>query len=878
MVTKSAVVGIDLGTSESYVAFVGKGMVQNEVSKRATSTLVGFTDRERLLGDSALAQIKSNAKNTCRNFKHLLGRKVDASDLHKESFWSTSKLTTAEDGFAGYDVSYKGEPRVFSAVQCTAMYLTKLREITEKWCQARVADVVISVPSYFSDVQRQALMDSAKIAGLSVLRVMNEHTATALAYGIYRSNDFDPEKPLTVAFCSMGHALFSVCIVQFVRGKLTVLCEKTELVGGRDMDECLMREFAAQFNKKVGCDPLSNKKAAFKLEDAVTKTKKILSANSEAGLSVECLMEDEDFGSQMTRADFERMCEPAINKTRAVLESVIAECKVPVEQIDSVEIVGGASRVPWVKRVCSEAFGGKDLSTTMNQEESVARGCALQAAILSPLYKVREFKVEEFSPFPINVGYMGSAADSSAAKEEEDGDTQMAGGEGEYKTTTVFPASSPMNVLKLMTFYRSGPFDLKAEFADEKQLLPGTPKELGSFRIELPPQTEPKKVKVKARLTLHGTLSLESAQLVEEEEYEETVKEKRELPPDPEEPPPPPPAEGEAAAPEPEATEAPAPAPEADGDVPMTDQQQAGENTEGKEQENGEVEGEKKEAEPKVPEKKEPEKKYEWVDVVKKKKRTKKTDLTITATGRPGLGDDVVQKRMDEEFAMQSEMRLIIETDEKRNDVESYIFTMRDKVSEGNEYGPYISPADREAFCSALTAAEDWLYDNPDSTKAQYIDKLEDLKITGDPVVWRFKETGMRADWVAAVTGTVSNYRKAAENPGEKYGHISPDKLGKIVTACTELEKWLNDMKAKQESVPMYEKPVLICADMEKKNQELAKMADEIFKEPKPPPPKPEKKEEPPKEEEQKKEEENPKEEEKAPEQAPDDAQNMDVD
>jgi len=905
MVTKSAVIGIDLGTADSYVAFVGKGIVdvvQNEVSKRATPTLVGFTDRERLLGDSALAQIKSNAKNTCRNFKHLLGRKLEAPDLQKETFWSTSRLADAEDGSPGYDVTFKGEQRVFSATQVSAMFLTKLREITEKWCQAKVADVVISVPSYFADVQRQAVMDAAKIAGLSVLRIMNEHTATALAYGIYRSNDFDPEKPMTVAFCSMGHALFSVAIVQFVRGKLTVLYEKSALVGGRDMDELLIREFAAQFQKKHGCDPLSSKKAAFKLEDAVTKTKKILSANWEAGCTVECLMEDEDFSSQITRADFEKMCEPAMAKVKGILEEVVAESKVPLESIDSVEIVGGSSRVPWVKKVCSEAFGGKDLSTTMNQEESVARGCALQAAILSPLYKVREFKVEDSSPFPVSIGWQGSAADAAAAK-EEDGDTPMGGGadvagEGEFKTATVFPPHSVMNVVKLLTFWRANPFDIKAEFAEGAPLLPLTPKELGTFRVELPPQDEPKKVKVKAKLTLHGTFSIETAQLVEEEEYEETVKEKRELPPDPEEA-------------EKEGEEAEGPKEEADGDspmaedgeeekpeevkakseeeeqpeadAPMPDKEEVSENKENqenKEPEDAEVaDEEKKETNGKPHKKKAPEKRYEWVDVVKKKKRTKKTDLTVAAQGRPGLNDNTVSKRMDEEFAMQAEMRQILETDERRNDLESYIFTTRDKICEGNAWGPYISGPDRDSFNSALTSAEDWLYDNLEATKAQFIEKLEELKILGDPVVWRFKEAGMRADWVAAVAGTVKNYRTAAETPGDKYGHIAADKLVKIVTACTELEKWLDDTKAKQETLSRFEKPVLICADMEKKNHELAKMADDILKEPRPPPPKPEKKEEAPKEDGEKKKEEPVKEEQKEADAADEGgAQNMDVD
>merc|ERR1719188_1205217 len=232
---------------------------------------------------------------------------------------------------------YKGESRKMSAVECTAIHLTKLREITEKRCEGKMSDCVIAVPSSFSDVQRQAVLDAATIANLKVLRVMNEHTATALAYGIYRSNDFDPEKPMTVAFCSMGISIFSVSIVQFVRGKLTVICERSDKVGGRALDECLMRAFAAQFKKKVGCDPLSNKKAAFKLEDAVQKTKKILSANNEAPINCECLMEDEDFSSNITRADLEEMCKPAMEKTQAVLNAALAASGLAPAQVDHVE-------------------------------------------------------------------------------------------------------------------------------------------------------------------------------------------------------------------------------------------------------------------------------------------------------------------------------------------------------------------------------------------------------------------------------------------------------------------------------------------------------------------------------------------------------------
>lgn len=820
MVTKSTVIGIDMGSSTSFCAYVGKGLVdivQNEVSNRFTPSMVSFTDRERLLGDTALAQIRSNLKNTCRNFKHVLGRRPDDDVLTQERFWSPSDLAADDRGYCGYQVSYKGETRVFTAAQCTAMFLTKLKEISEKWCGSKVTDVVIAVPSTFRDVHRQALLDAARIAGLSVLRVMNEHTATALSYGIYRSNDFHTDNPCTVAFCSVGHSTFSVSIVQFVKGKLTIVCEKSDKVGGRDMDECLMREFAAQFKKKVGADPLSSKKALFKLEDAVSKTKKTLSANADAPVNVECLMEDEDFASTITRDDLEKLCEPIIVRMQAVLDAVKAEMGIPVDQIDFVEMIGGAHRVPFVKKLCSEAFGAKDLSFTMNAEESVCRGCALQAAMLSPLYKVREFKVEDTTPIGVSVGWRGSSSDAAAAAEEttQDGEAEipMTGSDGEYKTAVVFPAGSMLNLVKVLTFYRKESFDITAEYVDSP-LLQQTAKSLGTYRIELPSQTEVKKVKVRAKLNLHGIFQIEGAQLIEEEEYEETVKEKRELPPE-------------------EVQEAEAATAQVAPDAaPAEKAPEAGAET---------AEGETKEV-TKPEEKKAPEKKYEWVDVVKKKKRTKRTDLAIATSGTSGLSEAEVQRQMDAETAMQAEMREIIETNERRNDLESYIFNMRDKIAEGNDYGEFISSADRDKFNSELTKAEDWLYDTYEGTKTQFVEKLDELKQTGESVAWRKREHGMRNDWIAAVTGTIANYRGAAENPGDKYGHIAAEKLAKIVEQCMDLEKWLNDMKAKQENTPKFDRPVLICADMEKKNQELAKMADDILKEPKPAPPKEDKK------------------------------------
>jgi len=214
-----------------------------------------------------------------------------------------------------------------------------------------------------------------------------------------------------------------------------------------------------------------------------------------------------------------------------------------------------------------------------------------------------------------------------------------------------------------------------------------------------------------------------------------------------------------------------------------------------------------------------------------------------------------VGAKAEEEAGAAAATNDIIEIGARRNDFDGYVFEMRDvrdKIVEGGVYEEFISAADREKFTSELMVAEDWLYDDRNGTKAQFVEKYAELKATGDAVAWRFKEARMRNEWITAVAVTINNYRKASTNPGDKYGHIAAAKLGSIVNECNEVEKWLNESKARQEAVPKHEKPVLICADMKRKNQALEHMADDILKEPMPAPPKPEKKDEAPPENEAK--------------------------
>merc|ERR1719316_2455309 len=592
---------------------------------------------------------------------------------------------------------------------------------------------------------------------------MHEHAAVALSYGIYRSNDFDAEKPLNVMFVNSGHAHTSAFVASFVRGKLTVLSEaSTAYVSGRAMDLTLMKYFGGQFQKKYGCDPLSNKKARFKLEEAVRKTKSILSANAEATISIECLMEDEDLGGKIDRPEFEAMCADMVPMLTKVLEDALSLSGLAKEELHFVEVSGGSCRVPWIKNTISAVTGVENLSCTLNMDECVARGCALQAAMLSPLFKVRDFKVVDKPKFPVSINWTDAGCSGADGEDVQMEDMEESQGKG--KSALLFPATTEIPQLKNVSFKRKSAFEVSLEYKEPANLPAGAKPALGKFEIALAPTETARKVRVLTELDLHGMARVQKAELLEEEEYEETIKEKREV------------------------TEAPA-SPEAEAPA------EAGETAEAPAEEDAEAE---KKEEKKEEKKKEP--KFEWVEVKKKKRRTKVTDLPITRTGVAGMTSAKLSEAADAETQMQAEMRDIEETENAQNDLESYVYNMRDKTSEGGQYGEFILPADREVLHAELQKAEDWLYDHFDATKVQFVEKLAELQKLGEPAAQRFKSMEARADYLPEVEKTIAHYRALAESTEEKYAHIAAEK-------------------------------------MQQKQQDISQMADKIMAEPKPAPP-----------------------------------------
>ncbi|KAH9714513.1 Heat shock 70 kDa protein 14 [Citrus sinensis] len=508
-----SVVGFDLGNESCIVAVArqrGIDVVLNDESKRETPSIVCFGDKQRFIGTAGAASSTMNPKNSISQIKRLIGRQFSDPELQRDLKSLPFAVTEGPDGYPLIHARYLGETRVFTPTQVLGMLLSNLKAIAESNLNAAVVDCCIGIPVYFTDLQRRAVIDAATIAGLHPLRLFHETTATALAYGIYKT-DLPENDQLNVAFVDIGHASLQVCIAGFKKGQLKILGHSFDRsVGGRDFDEVLFQHFAAKFKEEYKIDVSQNARASLRLRVACEKLKKVLSANPEAPLNIECLMEEKDVRGFIKRDEFEQISAPILERVKRPLEKALAETGLSVEDVHMVEVVGSSSRVPAIIKILTEFFG-KEPRRTMNASECVARGCALQCAILSPTFKVREFQVNESFPFSISLSWKGSAPEA----QNETGDNQQ--------STTVFPKGNPIPSVKALTFYRSGTFTVDVQYADVSELR--APAKISTYTIGpfQSTKSERAKVKVKVRLNMHGIVSIESATLLEEEEVEVPV-------------------------------------------------------------------------------------------------------------------------------------------------------------------------------------------------------------------------------------------------------------------------------------------------------------------------------------------------------------------
>lgn len=502
-----SVIGIDFGNESCYVAVAKAGGIEtiaNDYSLRATPSCVAFAGRNRVLGVAAKNQQVTNMNNTIGGFKRLLGRKFNDPHVQAELRKAPYKVEQRPDGGIGIRVNYQDEECVFSPEQITGMLFTKLKDDAAKELKTQINDCVITVPSFFTNAERQALLDAAGICGLNVLRLMNETTATALSYGFYKQDLPAPEeKSRNVIFVDCGHSALQVSACAFHKGKLKMLASCADQVGGRDIDYALAEHFSNEFQTKYKIDPRTNKRAYLRLLTEVEKLKKQMSANStKLPLNIECFMNEIDVHSTMQRPEMEQMCAGLLQRIEATMKKLLVDSKLSLDDIHSVEIVGGGSRVPSIKLLIEQIFG-KPASTTLNQDEAVSRGAALQCAILSPAVRVREFACSDVQAFPVLISW----EDSTQRNEMK-----------------VFEQYHTAPFSRLLTVHRREPLTINVHY--EPNSVPYPDPFIGSFHIkDIKPNAngDPQEVKIKVRINQNGIVLVSSATMVEKRESEEPV-------------------------------------------------------------------------------------------------------------------------------------------------------------------------------------------------------------------------------------------------------------------------------------------------------------------------------------------------------------------
>nr|WHV00577.1 Hsp70 [Daphnia magna] len=381
MAVKTPAVGIDLGTTYSCVGVFQHGKVEiiaNDQGNRTTPSYVAFTDTERLIGDAAKNQVAMNPTNTVFDAKRLIGRRFEDSVVQADmKHWPFEVVS--DGGKPKIQVDYKNETKTFFPEEISSMVLLKMKETAEAYLGKTVGNAVVTVPAYFNDSQRQATKDAGTIAGLNVLRIINEPTAAAIAYGL----DKKVGGERNVLIFDLGGGTFDVSILTIEDGIFEVKSTAGDThLGGEDFDNRMVNHFVQEFKRKYKKDMATNKRALRRLRTACERAKRTLSSSAQASIEIDSLFEGIDFYTSITRARFEELNADLFRSTMEPVEKAIRDAKMDKTQIQDIVLVGGSTRIPKVQKLLQDFFNGKELNKSINPDEAVAYGAAVQAAIL----------------------------------------------------------------------------------------------------------------------------------------------------------------------------------------------------------------------------------------------------------------------------------------------------------------------------------------------------------------------------------------------------------------------------------------------------------------------------------------------------------------
>jgi len=375
-------IGIDLGTTYSCVGIFRDDRIEiiaNDQGNRTTPSFVAFTDTERLIGDAAKNQVAMNPHNTVFDAKRLIGRKF--ADAEVQADMKHFPFTVIDRaGKPVVEVEFKGEKKQFTPEEISSMILVKMRETAEAYLGGTVNNAVVTVPAYFTDSQRQATKDAGLIAGLNVLRIINEPTAAAIAYGLDKKVDGERN----VLIFDLGGGTFDVSLLTIEEGIFEVKSTAGDThLGGEDFDNRLVNHFVNEFKRKHKKDLSSNARALRRLRTACERAKRTLSSSAQTSIEIDSLFEGIDFYTSITRARFEELCQDLFRSTTTPVDRVLADAKIDKSKVHEIVLVGGSTRIPRIQKLITDYFNGKEPNKSINPDEAVAYGAAVQAAILS---------------------------------------------------------------------------------------------------------------------------------------------------------------------------------------------------------------------------------------------------------------------------------------------------------------------------------------------------------------------------------------------------------------------------------------------------------------------------------------------------------------
>ncbi|XP_075696247.1 hypoxia up-regulated protein 1 isoform X2 [Rhinoderma darwinii] len=866
-----AVMSVDLGSEWMKVAIVKPGVpmeiVLNKESRRKTPCAVALKDNERLFGDSAVGMAAKNPKVTFRYFQDLLGKREENPQIEafRNRFPEYNVVKDEERGTVLFKLS---EEMYYSPEELLAMVLNYSRNLVEDFAEQPVKDLVITVPAFFNQAERRSVLQAAKLAGLKVLQLINDNTAVALNYGVFRRKDINATAQ-SIMFYDMGSRSTTCTIVTYQTTKTKESGIQPQLqirgvgfdrtLGGFEIDLRLRDHLAKLFNeqKKSKKDVRENPRAMAKLLKEANRVKTILSANNDHMAQIEGLMDDIDFKSKVTRPELEELCGDLFNRVSSPVQKALSSSEMNMDEIDQVIIVGGSTRIPKVQELLLKAVGKEELGKNINADEAAAMGAVYQAAALSKAFKVKPFVVRDAAVFPIQVEF---------TREVEEENVKSL----KHNKRILFQRLAPYPQRKVITFNRyTDDFDFNINYGDLSFLDAADLQIFGSLNLttvklsgvgesfQKKSDYESKGIKAHFNMDESGILSLDRVEAVfetvveEKPEQESTltklgntisslfgggsstaennenatdgVQEEEEVPTE---------------ATKEDDPESPAQA----SDQKDSDTKAEDKKTEEKkedEKDTKEKEETSKEAESSKPPEEEPK-----PAAPKKQKLVDEIAADQTINDLPDLAEEMVKRSVKKLQELTERDLEKHEREKAANSLEAFIFETQDKLEQG-EFRKVSTKEQREEISSKLAQASTWLEDEGYSaTTKELKEKLSELKKACKSLFFKVEERRKWPDKLAALDSLLNHssiFLKSARMLPEDDPIFTEVELNTLEKLINDTWIWRNETLAEQAKLPATEKPVLLSKDIE---QKLAALDREIqyllnkakFSKPKPKP------------------------------------------